>query len=216
MSGVPKLELELKHRFATGFRLDVRVRSASPTVALFGPSGAGKSSVLHAIAGLLRPDEGRIAVAGGVLFDKAQRIDRPPRDRRVGLVPQRAALFPLMTVRENLEFGRPDRPTLVFEDVSSALEIGDLLERRPRRLSGGERQRVALGRAILREPAVLLLDEPFAALNLELRDRLLGVVSQWREKLDAVLVLVTHQPSEVEALAQTVVTAADGVLRSTP
>lgn len=216
MSGDVLLELELKHRFRSGFALDVRVTSTSRSVALFGPSGAGKSSVLRSIAGLLQPSEGRIEVAGRVLYDARAGIDVPPRERGVGLVPQQAMLFPLMTVRENLEFGCPSPSTLKLADVASSLEIEDLLDRRPQRLSGGEQQRVALGRAILAEPTVLLLDEPFAALDLELRDRLLDVVAQWRAELKAVLVLVTHQPREVEALADAVFSAREGTLRSDP
>lgn len=183
------------------FELDVDVRAEAPRVALFGPSGAGKSSLLSAAAGLVRPRAGRIQLGQTVVFDSDTGVDVPPERRRVGYVPQDSLLFPLSTVRENLGFARPAAPALSLAEVAEALAIDDLLDRRPMFLSGGERQRVALGRAVLSEPAALLCDEPFSALDRARRDALVDTLEGWRARLGIPLVFVTHQRDEVEALA---------------
>jgi molybdate transport system ATP-binding protein len=197
------LQVRIEHRYGPSFALDVSLSLDVACVALFGPSGAGKSSVLTAIAGLWTPDSGRVVVSGRTLLDTAADVDLPRRHRRVGYVPQEALLFPLLSVRANLEFGRPAEPSFTVDEVAEALEIPHLLSRRPRMLSGGERQRVALGRAILAEPAILLCDEPLSALDDARRLRLLEVLVTWRARLGIPLVLVSHHRSEV-AVADTV------------
>lgn len=194
------------------FELDVAVGTDVDVLAFFGHSGAGKSTLLQAIAGLVAASGARIEIAG-------RRLDgHGPEDRRVGYVTQDPLLFPHLTVAENLAFGRPEPARLDLGTVAAALELEALLDRRPAALSGGEQQRVALGRAVLREPAVLLLDEPFAALDEPLRDRLLPLVRRARALLDVPLVLVSHRPHEVRALADEVVVLEGGrvAARGTP
>ncbi|MEM6995220.1 MAG: ATP-binding cassette domain-containing protein [Myxococcota bacterium] len=202
----PALEVRIAHRLSPGFALDLDASFDAPTIALFGPSGAGKSSILGAIAGLWTPDTGRIVIDGRVVLDTKRGIDIPPRDRRVGYVPQDSLLFPLRSVRENLVFGQPSdtAPAAPVEALAEALEIEHLLGRRPRMLSGGERQRVALGRAMLSAPALLACDEPFSALDSPRRDRLVRVLLDWRERQGVPLVLVSHQLDEVRAVAEAV------------
>jgi molybdate transport system ATP-binding protein len=206
------IQLSLRHEFGGGFFVDISIESHSRSLALFGPSGSGKSTALHAIAGLFRPAEGHIRLAGRVLYQRPGGVDLAPRQRRVGLVVQDALLFPLMTVRENLLFGAPppSERQLDLGEVSEMLEIEHLLDRRPRNLSGGERQRVSLGRAVLSEPDILLCDEPFSALDAARRDRLCSMVARIRDDLEIPLFLVSHSVSEVLALADEVVLLEEG------
>jgi molybdate transport system ATP-binding protein len=179
------------------FELRVALTLPAGTVALVGPSGAGKTSVLRSVAGLERPAAGRIALGGETWFDGASRVNLTPQRRRVGFVPQDYALFPHLTVAGNIRFGgRRDRP-----DLLRRLGIEHLAAARPRQLSGGERQRVALARALARGPRVLLLDEPFGALDpvtrREVRDELGGIL----DGLDLTTILVTHAFEDATALA---------------
>lgn len=208
------IELRVQHRLGPGFTLDVDVQTSAQRVALYGPSGAGKSSLLLAIAGLLTPRAGRIRIGEQLMFDSASGANLAPHQRRVGYVPQQSWLLPLKTVRQNLVFGRPPQPSLELEEVVDALGIEALLDRRPARLSGGERQRVALGRAVLSEPSVLLCDEPFSALDRARRDALLSTLEHWRARMNIPLVLVTHQREEVRAMADHVVVLAGGRITS--
>lgn len=212
---VDKLAVEIQHRFGPAFALDVDVAFQTDRIALFGPSGAGKSTILRAIAGLWTPQRGRIVVDGTVVFDAGAGVNLPPRARRVGYVPQDALLFPLRTVRQNLEFGRANAGRLPLADVATALEIDHLLDRRPRLLSGGERQRVALGRAILAAPRLLACDEPFSALDAPRRNRMIGVVRRWGDEMAIPVVLVSHDVVEVRALADRVVVLDGGCGRGT-
>ena len=168
----PRLDVAIRKRFP-GFEIDVHWTAGDGVAALFGPSGAGKSLTLACLAGLVRPDAGRIVVDDRVLFDAAARIDVPPQQRRVGYVFQGYALFPHLSVAENVGFGLRDRARAERErrvaEVLERLGLGDLGTRRPAELSGGQRQRVALGRALAIDPAVLLLDEPLSALDVPLR-----------------------------------------------
>jgi molybdate transport system ATP-binding protein len=205
--GTPMLDLQLTHAFAGGFTLDVACTAGdrAMSLAVFGPSGAGKSTLLNAITGLVRPDAGRIVVGGRVLFDAAAGVWVPPQRRRVGLVVQDGLLFPLLNVRENLLFGAPSTGAkLNLERVAALLEITPLLDRLPRHLSGGERQRVALGRAVLSEPALLLCDEPFSALDAPRRRRLAPILRRLCDELQLPLVLVSHHTWEVLALTREV------------
>lgn len=185
-----------------GFTLDVRDSADVQVLGLVGPSGAGKTTLLEALAGL-RVARGIIRVAGRTLLDSAAGIDLPPRQRRVGYVPQDALLFPHLTVRGNLLYGARDRSGL--DRLAAMLEIAPLLDRPATALSGGERQRVALGRALAAAPDLLLLDEPLGALDPARRDRILPYVLRAREALDVAMVWVTHDHDEL-------VQAADRVL----
>ena len=190
------------------FVIDARFRSKAAVTALFGPSGAGKTSVVHAVAGLLAPERGRIAVGDTVLFDSEAGIDIPAHRRRVRVVFQESRLFPHLNVRQNLVYGRwiAARPAgEKLDEVVQLLGLADLLDRRPRTLSGGERQRVAIGRALLADPMALLLDEPLSSLD-EARKR---EILPYLEKLVAAakmpILYVSHAREEIERLAGTVV-----------
>ncbi len=190
------------------FTLAARFATDASRVVLFGPSGSGKSLTLRAVAGLLRPDAGRISVDGKVLFDSRQGVDIPVRRRRVGFVFQDYALFPHLTVRQNTAFGlggmwgrltREMRGRVdAMLDLFGLTRMADSL---PRELSGGQRQRVALARAVAPGPSVLLLDEPFSALDLPLRARLREEVLNLLERLGIPLILVTHDPEEAVRFA---------------
>ncbi|PWS37055.1 molybdenum ABC transporter ATP-binding protein [Falsiroseomonas bella] len=200
-------EVALRHRFGRdGFALDVAFAAPeSGVTALFGPSGCGKTTVLSAVAGLLRPDEGRIVVAGTTLLDTREKLFLPPERRRCGVVFQDARLFPHLSVATNLRYGLRRAPRAAdgpcFEDVVALLGIGHLLDRRPGRLSGGERQRVALGRALLARPRLLLMDEPLAALDAPRRGEVLPFLARLRDAARIPILYVTHALEEVDALA---------------
>jgi len=195
------------------FRLDAAFTGAERVTALFGPSGAGKSTILRLIAGLLRPDDGKVVLAGRTVFDSVARINLPPRKRRVGLVFQDGLLFPHLSVRQNLLYGpwvrRAPRPAS-FDRTVEILDIGRLLDRAPRHLSGGERQRVAIGRALLSDPAVLLMDEPVAAVDQERRAEILPYLANLTQEFPIPMIYVSHAMEEVERLAQKVVRIRDG------
>lgn len=177
--------------------LDVDLATDAAIAALFAPSGAGKTSLLNMVAGLLRPDKGRIAIAGETLFDSACGIDLPPERRRIGYVFQDRRLFPHLTVRANLLYARPDAelgPTL------DLLGIGHLLGRYPANLSGGEAQRVAIGRALLADPRVLLFDEPLSHLDRARRDEILALIARLRDETGLPMLYVTHDAAEIERL----------------
>jgi molybdate transport system ATP-binding protein len=191
------------------FRLELALSAGRETVALVGPSGAGKTTVLRAIAGLLRPDEGRIAHDGEAWLDTAAGIDLPPQRRSVGLVFQDYALFPHMTVRENVAFGGTGRA----DELLERFRVADLATARPATLSGGERQRVALARALARDPAVLLLDEPLAALDTHTRAHVRAELQKLLAELSLPALLITHDFRDAAALADRVGVLAEGRLR---
>jgi molybdate transport system ATP-binding protein len=202
------LEVEIRHRFA-GFALEAAFSAGRGVTALFGPSGAGKTTVVNAIAGLLRPAEGRIAIDGEVVFDGARGLCRPARRRRIGYVFQDARLFPHLDVAANLAFGarraRPPTPAATVSHVVDLLGLGHLLGRRPAGLSGGERQRVALGRALLAAPRLLLLDEPLASLDQARRAEIIPYLERLRDEAQVPIVYVSHALDEVNRLADTLV-----------
>lgn len=191
-------------------QVDLTLSSASGLTALFGPSGAGKTSVLNMVAGLLRPDRGRIVVAGETLFDSAARIDLPPQSRRVGYVFQDGRLFPHRRVHDNLLYGwtlaQPDHRWMTLEEAVDFLGIGHLLARWPRTLSGGEAQRVAIGRALLSGPRFLLMDEPLASLDAARRADIMQVIERIRDELKLPILYVSHDRAEVDRLASNIVT----------
>jgi len=190
-------------------RIACRFATGPGITALTGPSGAGKTSVLHAIAGLLRPVQGRIAVGGSVLFDASAGIDMPPQHRACGFVFQDLRLFPHRRVRENLLYGwrlaPPQRRWLSLEEALAFLDIGPLLRRLPRTLSGGEAQRIAIGRALLSGPRFVLMDEPLTSLDGARRDGIITVIERIRDELGLPILLVTHDDREVDRLADHVI-----------
>jgi molybdate transport system ATP-binding protein len=190
-------------------RISARFEAGDGITALFGPSGAGKTTILNMVAGLLRPDAGRIAVNGQTLFDSTQGIDLPPERRRLGYVFQDGRLFPHRRVRGNLLYGYhlapPDARWMSLDDAAGFLGIGHLLDRWPRSLSGGEAQRVAIGRALLSGPRFLLMDEPLSSLDAARRDGIMTVIERIRSELGLPILYVSHDPAEIERLATTVI-----------
>jgi molybdate transport system ATP-binding protein len=190
------------------FALDAAFESAG-AASLFGPSGSGKTSLINMIAGLMRPDEGRIELDGDVLFDAAARIDVKPWKRRIGTVFQEGRLFPHLSVRHNLDYGRwasgLAADAKAFAHAVDLLDIGPLLDRRPGKLSGGERQRVAVGRALLMQPRLLLLDEPLASLDAARKAEILPYLERLRDDSKLPMIYVSHDASEVARIATHVV-----------
>lgn len=188
------------------FRLEAAFEAkARGATVVFGASGAGKSCLLAAIAGLVKPDGGRVEIAGETLFDAARGIDVRAEARRVGFVFQEARLFPHMSVRANLEYGskrrREHKSAATFDDVVALLGIVGLLNRRPRTLSGGEKQRVAIGRALLSNPRLLLLDEPLASLDEPRKAEILPFLERLRDDVGIPMLYVTHSMDEVARIA---------------
>ncbi len=215
-----RLEVSVR-KTLPGFTLDVEWHAGDGVAVLFGPSGSGKTLTLQCLAGLVRPDAGRVVVDGHVLFDAAAGVDVPPQQRRIGYVFQGYALFPHLTVRDNVGFGLRDRGRALRrqkeDEVLARLSLEPFAERYPRELSGGQRQRVALGRALATDPALLLLDEPLSALDLPLRqalrDELRSLLAGW----GIVAVLVTHDLTEAYRLGDRIVVYEEGrVIQAAP
>lgn len=196
------------------FTLEVDAVLSGRVTAIFGPSGAGKTSLLEIIAGLRRPSAGIVRVDGTLLSDAAAKRFVPPEQRSIGYVPQEGALFPHLSVRENLLYGwKPhvsSRASLTLERVSAVLEVSELVDRPISTLSGGEKQRVSLGRALLAAPRLLLFDEPLAGLDVALRDRLLPYLARVRDEFSIPMLYVTHAPDEVMGLCDDVLALARG------
>ena len=191
------------------FSVDAAFASESGATVLFGPSGAGKTSIINMIAGLLKPDRGRIVLDDEILFDDAARINVPAWRRRVGIVFQDGRLFPHFSVRRNLDYGRwmggHTADPAAFAHVIELLDIGPLLDRRPGKLSGGERQRVAVGRALLMRPRLLLLDEPLASLDTARKQDILPYLERLRDEAQVPMIYVSHDATEVKRIATRVV-----------
>jgi molybdate transport system ATP-binding protein len=201
-----------------GFALDARWESSRGVVALLGRSGCGKTLTLRCIAGLERPDSGRIRIGDRLLFDSASGVDVAPHARRVGFVFQHYALFPHLTVRGNVLFGfrgaRGERREAALREMLALCRLEGLEDRYPREVSGGQRQRVAIARALVSEPSVLLLDEPFAALDRETRDQVVGELRAILQRSRVPTVLVTHDAEEAEALGEELIRMEEGSVAS--
>ncbi|MFL6825246.1 MAG: molybdenum ABC transporter ATP-binding protein [Bradyrhizobium sp.] len=191
------------------FHIEASFASAGRVTGLFGASGAGKTSLVNMIAGLLRPDHGTISIDSETLDDTAARVHVPAHRRRIGYVFQDARLFPHLDVRQNLDYGR--RMNRLVDDpmqrarVTDLLDVGELLDRRPGQLSGGERQRVALGRALLAQPRLLLLDEPLGSLDEERKVEILPYLVRLRDEASVPMVYVSHNAGEMRQLATSIV-----------
>jgi molybdate transport system ATP-binding protein len=207
------LAIDIRHRLGT-FLLDAQFETGGGLVALFGRSGAGKTSIVNVIAGLIRPDQGCVTIDGVVLVDTARGLFVPRHRRRIGYVFQEGRLFPHLTVRQNLLYGRWFAPRAErageLERVVDLLGIEGLLERRPGRLSGGEKQRVAIGRALLADPRLLLMDEPLAALDEARRAEILPYIERLRDQSRVPIVYVSHSVAEVSRLASSIVVLSEG------
>jgi molybdate transport system ATP-binding protein len=207
------LKLDIERSLGT-FHLRIAFEAGMGITALFGRSGAGKTSVVNAIAGVLRPDRGRILIDDQAVFDRERGIDVPTSKRRVGYVFQEGRLFPHLSVRQNLRYGglfsaearRPEH----FEHVVDLLGLRELLDRRPGNLSGGEKQRVAIGRALLSNPRLLLLDEPLASLDAHRRNEILQYIELMRDEVRVPIVYVSHAVEEVVRVADAVVLMSAG------
>ena len=209
------VSVRIEHRLLSGqreFRLDVAFHTEQRRLALFGPSGAGKTMTLQAIAGLVRPERGRIVLNGTTLFDSGQDICLPPRERRLAYLFQDYALFPHLTVSQNISFGlrsgwsNPRRRRLAeaARRWVDAFELQPILDSYPGEISGGQKQRVALARALALEPRALLLDEPFSALDVTLRRKMRQELAALQRQLDIPMILITHDPDDVAELADEV------------
>lgn len=218
------VDLRIRKNMVSGdrhFSLDVAFSSKAKRIALFGPSGAGKSLTLRAVAGLLRPDAGHIEVNGRVLFDAEARVSVAPQARRVAYLFQDYALFPHLTVAQNIAFGsrrgwlNPPRRAVSAEARRwvDAFELGAIVGSYPHEISGGQKQRVALARALMLKPEILLLDEPFSALDSQLRGKMRLELNALQRHLDVPMLLITHDPADVEALADEVFEVRDGKVR---
>ncbi len=209
------LEFQCQHRFAHGFQLDVGFESNHHFTALFGPSGSGKTTILNAIAGFFRPARGVVRLSGRALLETPSGVWVPPERRKIGFVFQDALLFPHLTVEGNLRYGLPrcgKRPPAAYCRAVEVLELSSLLRRYPHNLSGGEKQRVALGRALLRGPELLLMDEPLASLDDPLKGRVLGYLERAVAEWQVPVLYVTHSQAEVRRAAGWVIVVQDGRL----
>lgn len=207
------LYVRLKKK-VNGFRLNLEWKIGNELVVLFGYSGAGKSMTLQMIAGIMKPDEGLVASGGKVYFDSTMNINLPPQKRPFGYVFQDLALFPHMTVEENIHYGandipKPDRKKKVREMIK-VFRLNGLEDRFPSEISGGQKQRVAIARALIRKPDALLLDEPFSALDNPLRLEMRGLLKDVRSEFNIPVVLVTHDITEALTMADRLILYSDG------
>lgn len=201
------------------FTLDVHATLTQRVTALFGPSGAGKSTLLNIMAGIVKPDSGRITIDGVTVLDTQQKIDMPIHQRQIGLVFQDHRLFPHMSVEKNLKYGAhrfeaADQQKSLAE-VTALLELGELLKQKPYQLSGGEKQRVALGRALMSKPRLLMLDEPLASLDKRLKSQILPYLKRVAEEVDIPMIYVSHSMDEITQLTDHVMHIAHGKLIAT-
>jgi molybdate transport system ATP-binding protein len=208
------LSVRIRKRLSSRFQVDVALEVTPGVAIVFGESGSGKTTLLRCVAGFSRPDEGRILAGGRVLFDAAARVDLPPQKRRLGFVFQQLALFPHMTVTDNIGYGLSQLPSAERLErtarIAESFRISHLLGRRPGAISGGEQQRVGLARALVTNPDVLMLDEPLSALDHTAQSRIIADLRQWNEARGIPILYVTHSQREVFALGERVVVMQSG------
>ena len=206
-------------RTRSSFVLDVTIEIPAGITIVFGPSGAGKSTLLDCIAGLLKPDSGRIEIDGEVLFDAERRIDVPPAKRKIAYVFQSLALFPHMTVKQNVAYGLADMPAperaMRVKSMLEAFRVEQLAKRKADEISGGEQQRVALARSLATSPRALLLDEPLTALDEGLKKSIMEDLRRWNAAQNIPILYVTHSRAEVDALGERVIVLEQGKIIST-
>jgi molybdate transport system ATP-binding protein len=198
------------------FALDVEFSVPNGVTVIFGPSGSGKTTLLQCLAGLLEPEAGSIKVGGETLFDSESGVHLPPQQRRVGYVFQELALFPHMTAAGNITFGicGNAQKQMLVQEMLDRFHIGHVASHRPDEISGGERQRVALARALVTRPRLLLLDEPFSALDDELKLAIIGDLKRWLAENEIPVLLVTHDRSEAQMLGERVLLLKEGRVAS--
>lgn len=211
------IDIDIEHQFAQkdgGFHLKVNFSAEEHCVAFFGHSGSGKTLTMQAVAGLFIPDKGRIAVGGRTVFDKQQKICLPARERRLGYLFQDYALFPHLTVRQNIGFALERGGSFSFkgksrrsrvDEMLDIFEIRHIAEQRPSYISGGQKQRVALARALANRPDILLLDEPFSALDPLMRERVRRQCKELLARFSTPTIIITHDPADVAVFAESVV-----------
>lgn len=200
------------------FELDVSLNLSHRVTALYGPSGAGKSTLLSIIAGITKPDSGRIVIDGECLFDGQVRINKPVHQRRIGLVFQDGRLFPHLTVEQNLRYALnfvlKQHQQFNFQQIVNLLELGHLLKQRPHQLSGGEKQRVALGRALLSSPRLLMLDEPLASLDERLKSQILPFLKLVADEVNIPMIYISHSKEEIMQITSNLIHIQFGKLES--
>ena len=196
------------------FDLDANLNLQERVTALFGPSGAGKSTLLNIIAGLIKPDVGRLVIDGECLFDNQTDVNMPIHQRRIGLIFQEGRLFPHLTVQHNLTYGfnllEKQQRRFSFDQIVALLEIGHLLKQRPHQLSGGEKQRVAIGRALLSSPRLLLLDEPLASLDERLKGQILPFLKKVAQEINIPMIYISHSIEEIQQITNNIILIDNG------
>jgi len=210
-----EVQAQLKRR---NFELDASLQLDHRVTAIFGPSGSGKSTLLGIIAGTIKPDSGRVVVNGECLFDSQNRINKPIHERRIGLVFQDGRLFPHLNVEQNLSYALNfiprDQQQFNFEHIVQLLEIGPLLQQRPHQISGGEKQRVALGRALLSSPRLLMLDEPLASLDDRLKNQILPFLKLIADEINIPMIYISHSKKEIMQITDNLIHILNGKVRS--
>ncbi len=211
--------LDIHIRFARGdFVVNVQQKIESSVTGLFGPSGSGKSTLLGLLGGFIKPDSGHIILDGSCLFDSAKRVNLAPHMRRIGTRFQDGGLFPHLSIKTNLTYGlnliAEENRVIQFDAIVEMLELSDFLARRPHELSGGEIQRVALGRALLTSPKLLLLDEPLSSLDMRLRQQILPFLKLIKDEIKIPMIYVSHDMSEIEYLADKIMRIEAGNIRT--
>lgn len=208
--------LEISVRYTVGsFRLSLEFRTAAQLLAVSGPSGSGKTTLINIISGIIKPDSGMIKINGTKVFDSAEKINISIHKRRIGYVFQDGRLFSHLNVRSNLLYGKwftRQKSAIEFETVVKLLGLESLLSRGTAQLSGGERQRVAIGRALLSAPELLLMDEPLASLDQERKNDILPYIERLRDDIKIPIIYVSHNPEEIERLADQVLIIKDGII----
>lgn len=207
------LDVDIKYK-KNDFFLDVKFAFPSGVIGVFGKSGAGKSTFISILSGIIKPDQGYIKAAGATVFDSVEKINLAPHKRKIGYVFQDSLLFPHLSVKANLLYGfklnKTSEQKISLDHIINLLGVESLLERKPMTLSGGERQRIAIGRALLAQPQMLLMDEPLASLDLQRKLEILAYIELLRDEINIPIVYVSHSIAEISRLADTIVMMVDG------